>query len=114
MTRSDFTPPAPPADHYAHEVLSTRTLTALLAGVPVTLAARAAQAPANPGRRPEAAIITSVHLDSTNAVLLSILGSDDRPRTVRLTAAEVMQIANHERLAKSSTDDGDSHLVMFN
>lgn len=114
---------------------SVEALTALFAGVVVTVTAcsddeggslvvgpggnddRTGSVSANHGH---AATVTSVELTAGNAVTLNIRGSADHPHTVDLTAAEVVQIRDGQRVTKTSTTDASAsfgthlHTVTFN
>ena len=59
--------------------------------------------------------ITGAQLSAGGALSLDITGSSNHPHTVDLTAADVDQIANGQRVSKaSSTDAGHTHTVTFN
>jgi hypothetical protein len=66
------------------------------------------------------ATITGAELSAGNAVTLDIRGSADHPHTVQVTMAEVMQIANGQRVSKvsstdaSATEPAHNHSVVFN
>ncbi|MGH9159853.1 MAG: hypothetical protein ACRD2X_07690 [Vicinamibacteraceae bacterium] len=67
---------------------------------------------ANHGHR---AAISAAEITAGNEVALDIRGDADHPHTVELSAAEVMQAAEGERVSKSSTTDaGHAHTVTFN
>ena len=110
---------------------SVGALMALFAGVVITVTDcggddsptgptnqdRAGTVSANHGH---AATVTSVQITSGDAVQLNIQGSADHPHTVDLTAAEVTQIGNGQRVSKPSSSDASSafgthsHTVTFN
>lgn len=59
--------------------------------------------------------ITEAQLTAGNAVSLSIRGDADHPHTVQLTAAQVMEIAQRQRVSvDSSNDAAHAHTVIFN
>jgi hypothetical protein len=59
--------------------------------------------------------ITEAQLTAGNAVSLSIRGDADHPHTVQLTAPQVMQIAQRQRVSvDSSNDAAHAHTVIFN
>jgi hypothetical protein len=67
---------------------------------------------ANHGHR---AVITSAELSAGNAVTLNIRGDADHPHTASLTASQVMQIAQRQRVSVESTSDAaHTHTVIFN
>ena len=107
-------------------------LLALLSGVTVTIVGcgsdgyespttpsggRTGSVSANHGH---AAIITSAQLSGGQAVTLDIRGSADHPHTVVLTMTEVGQVANGQRVTKTSSTESSlsepshSHTVVFN
>lgn len=114
---------------------SIEALTALFAGVAITIAAcdddnggsvivgpgggsdRTGSVSANHGHT---ATVTSVQLTAGNAVSLDIRGTADHPHTVTLTAAEVVQIRDGQRVSTTSTTDASAqfgahlHAVTFN
>ena len=66
------------------------------------------------------AVVTSAQLTAGNAVSLDIRGGADHPHTVTLSAAEVIQIRDGQRVSTSSTTDASAlfgthaHTVTFN
>lgn len=112
---------------------SVEALTALFAGVVITVTACGDDGgPVNVGpggtagsgsvsaNHGHVATVASVDLDAGNAVTLDIRGSADHPHTVILTAAEVVQIRDRQRVSKTSTTDDSAafgahlHTVTFN
>ena len=115
---------------------SIEALTALFAGVAITITAcdddngggsvivgpgggsdRTGTVSANHGHT---ATVTSVQLTAGNSVSLDIRGSADHPHTVTLSAAEVVQIRDGQRVSTTSTSDASAlfgvhlHAVTFN
>ena len=112
---------------------SIEALTALFAGVVITVTAcdddggSVVVGPGGTGRtgsisenHAHTATVTSVELNAGNAVTLNIRGSADHPHTVDLTAAEVVQIRDSQRVSKASSTDSSAafgihqHIVTFN
>jgi hypothetical protein len=111
---------------------SVEALAALFAGVVITVAAcddDGGGTVVGPGgsasgsisaNHAHVATVTSVELTAGNAVTLDIRGQADHPHTVSLTAAEVVQIRDGQRVTKTSTTDASaafgthSHTVTFN
>jgi hypothetical protein len=112
---------------------SVEALTALFAGVVITVTAcddnggSVVVGPGGTGRtgsisenHAHTATVTSVELTAGNAVTLNIRGSADHPHTVDLTAAEVVQIRDGQRVSKTSSTDSSAafgthlHSVTFN
>jgi hypothetical protein len=113
---------------------SVEALTALFAGVVITVTAcdddGGGALTVGPGgdsasgsisaNHAHVATVTSVDLNAGNAVTLDIRGQADHPHTVSLTAAEVVQIRDGQRVTKTSTTDASasfgthSHTVTFN
>ena len=112
---------------------SAEALLALFAGVAITVTAcgdddgGSPTAPSNTGRsgsisanHQHTATVTSVQLNAGNAVTLDIRGNADHPHTVDLTAAEVVQIRDGQRVSKASSSDPSAtfgthlHTVTFN
>ena len=61
------------------------------------------------------AVVRAAQLQAGNAISLSIAGTAGHNHVVDLSAAEVAQIANNQRVSKvSSTGDGHTHTVTFN
>lgn len=61
------------------------------------------------------AVIRSAELSAGNAITLNIAGSAGHPHLVELSAAEVVQVANNQRVSRvSSTTDAHMHTVTFN
>ena len=61
------------------------------------------------------ATISNAQLSEGNSVRLDIRGGADHPHTVDLTAGQVMQIAQRERVSvESSNDVAHTHTVIFN
>jgi hypothetical protein len=61
------------------------------------------------------ATITAAQLSAGTDIVLDISGSAGHPHTVALLGAEVMSIANRQRVSKSSsTNDAHNHTVTFN
>jgi hypothetical protein len=61
------------------------------------------------------AVVTSAQLTAGGAVALNIQGSATHTHTVDLTAAEVTQVRDGQRVSKvSTTTDGHTHTVTFN
>lgn len=59
--------------------------------------------------------ISSAQLTAANAISLDIRGSANHPHTVELTATEVGQIGQGQRVSKeSSNNDAHTHTVIFN
>jgi hypothetical protein len=106
---------------------------ALLGGVTITMAACGDDgSPAGPtpgsttvtgsvlANHGHAAVVTDAQITAANAVTLTIRGQATHPHTVELSAQEVVQIGNRQRVTKtSSTDDSPdagvhSHTVTFN
>jgi hypothetical protein len=115
---------------------------AVLSGVAITLTAcggdsssptsPAAPTPSNPTPDPtpassadkvgtvgsnhgHSAVITGAQLTAAGEVLLDITGNATHPHTVVLSAGEVQQIADGQRVSKeSSFDASHSHTVTFN
>jgi hypothetical protein len=60
------------------------------------------------------AVITSAQLVAADAIRLNIRGTATHNHVVTLTAAEVANVANNQRVAtQSSNDQGHSHTVTF-
>jgi hypothetical protein len=112
---------------------SVEALTALFAGVVITVAAcddnDGGGTIVGPGgsasgtisaNHAHVATVTSVELTAGNDVTLDIRGQADHPHTVSLTAGEVVQIRDGQRVTKTSTSDASaafgthSHSVTFN
>jgi hypothetical protein len=110
---------------------SVESLTALFAGVAITITAcggDSSPSPTSPGgstggsasgtisaNHGHVATVTSAQLSAGNDVTLNIQGSSDHPHTVVLSSAEVTQVRNGQRVAKtSSTDAAHNHTVTFN
>jgi len=65
------------------------------------------------------AVVTAAQLMAGNAVRLDIQGSADHPHTVDLSADEITQIRNRQRVSKTSSTgqqagQAHSHTVTFN
>ena len=61
------------------------------------------------------AVITAARLLAGQAISLDIQGTASHTHTVDLSAAEIVDIAGHQRVAKdSSTNGGHNHTVTFN
>ncbi len=66
------------------------------------------------------ATVTAAQITAANTVTLDIRGSSDHPHTVVLSAAEVTQIGNNQRVSKTSSSDPSvqfgthDHTVTFN
>ena len=61
------------------------------------------------------AMVTAAQITAANAVTLSIQGSADHPHSVELSAADVQQIGNNQRVSRTSTSDqAHTHTVTFN
>ena len=113
---------------------SVEALTALLAGVVITVTAcdsDGGPVTVGPGggtnesgsisdNHAHVATVLSTDLNAGNAVTLDIRGGADHPHTVVLTAAEVVQIRDQQRVTKVSTTDNSltfgshQHTVTFN
>ena len=113
---------------------SVEALTALFAGVVITVTAcdddNGGSVIVGPGgqgatgsvsaNHAHVATVTSVELSAGNAVTVDIRGQADHPHSVALTAAEVVQIRDGQRVTKTSTTDPSttfgthSHIVTFN
>lgn len=120
--------------NHDHEVtrreFSRESLSALFAGVLVTVSAcndRGPTAPSDGARvgsvsanHGHVATVTSVQITAGNDVVLDIRGGADHPHTVELSAGEVQQIASGARVSKSSSTNASSstaahqHTVTFN
>jgi hypothetical protein len=104
---------------------------ALFAGVAITVTACGGDdSPAGPstGNRNgivsanhgHTATVSSAQLSASNAVTVTITGNADHPHTVELSAGEVVQIGDGQRVAKQSSTDASStfgthlHTVTFN
>jgi hypothetical protein len=112
---------------------SVEALTALFAGVVITVTAcddDGSTLVVGPGgadvsgsisaNHGHVATVTSVELAAGNTVALSIRGTADHPHTVTLSASEVVQIQNRQRVTATSTTDVSqafgthAHTVTFN
>ena len=112
---------------------SVEALTALFAGVVITVTAcddNGGSVMVGPGgssgtgsvsaNHGHVATVASVDLTAGNAVTLDIRGTADHPHTVVLTAAEVVQIRDGQRVTKTSTTDSSAafgthlHTITFN
>lgn len=113
---------------------SVEALTALFAGVVVTVTACGSDGgPVNVGpggggnevgiisdNHAHTATVLSAELTAGNAVTLDIRGNADHPHTVSLSATEVVQIRDGQRVSKISTTDPSAafgthqHTVTFN
>src|SRR5688572_23746421 len=112
---------------------SVEALTALFAGVVITVAAcddDGGSAVVGPGGTGEVgsisenhahvATVTNVQLNAGNAVTLDIRGQADHPHILDLSAAEVVQVRDGQRVTRSTTTDPSaafgthSHVVTFN
>lgn len=106
-----------------------KTVLAVLSGVTISITGCGDEdspaAPAPPpatgvtgtisGNHGHVATITAAQLSAGTDLPLDIRGSANHPHTVVLSGAEVMQIANRQRVSKtSSSDDGHTHTVTFN
>jgi len=61
------------------------------------------------------AVITAARLSAPEMVEIDISGQADHPHTVAISADEVQQVADGQRVSKvSSVDQGHSHTVTFN
>jgi hypothetical protein len=61
------------------------------------------------------ATISNAQLSAGNAVRLDIRGGADHPHTVELSAGQVMQVAQRQRVSVESTNDAaHTHTVIFN
>jgi hypothetical protein len=59
--------------------------------------------------------ITGAQLTAGNSLLLDITGSANHPHSVELGADELSQVANGQRVSKtSSTNSAHNHVVTFN
>ena len=109
------------------------SILALLGGVTITIAGCGdSNPPTSPDPGPggvagavsanhgHVATITGAQLMANNAVGLQIRGSATHPHTVELSAQDLTQIANRQRVMKTSTMDSSpdagvhNHLVTFN
>jgi hypothetical protein len=112
---------------------SAESLTALFTGVAITITGCGGDdspSPTSPGgsaggsgdrsgaisaNHGHVATVTSVQLNSGSSVTLNIQGTSDHPHTVTLTAAEVTQIRDGQRVSKTSSNDAaHTHSVTFN
>jgi hypothetical protein len=112
---------------------SIEALTALFAGVVITVTAcddNGGSVTVGPGgssgtgsvslNHGHVATVTSMELTAGNAVTLNIRGNADHPHSVDLTAAEVVQIRDGQRVTKTSSTDSSAafgiheHTVTFN
>ena len=112
---------------------SVEALTALFAGVVITVTAcdsDGGPVTVGPGGSGEAgtisanhghtATVESVQLTAGNAVSIDIRGSADHPHTVTLSATEVGQIRDNQRVTTTTTTDASAafgthaHTVTFN
>lgn len=110
---------------------NARAVLALLSGVTIAVSGCGGDSPMSPSPGPpggggnavgsvsanhgHSAVITGAQLTAGNAIALDIRGSADHPHTVQLSGAEVMQVAEGQRVSKpSSTDDLHAHTVTFN
>lgn len=107
---------------------NARALLALLGGITVTVAACSDGSPTAPttpangdaagtvsANHGHTAVIDAARLAAGGAIVLDIRGTANHLHTVQLSAAEVTQIANRQRVSKeSSTGDAHTHLVTFN
>ena len=113
---------------------SVEALTALFAGVVITVTAcddDGGPVTVGPGgggsgtgsisaNHAHVATVLTVDLNAGNAVTLDIRGQADHPHTVSLTAVEVAQIRDGQRVTRLSTTDQSaafgihSHTVTFN
>jgi hypothetical protein len=110
---------------------TTESLMALFAGVAITVTACGDDdSPVGPstGNRTgtvsanhaPTATVSSAQLSAGNMVSLDIRGEADHPHTVELSASEVVQIGNGQRVAKQSSTDASPtfgthlHTVTFN
>ena len=112
---------------------SLEALTALFAGVVITVTAcddDGGPVSVGPGGLNEIGIVSDNHahvatvlsaeLNLGNAVTLDIRGGADHPHTVSLSAVEVVQIRDGQRVTKVSTTDSSAafgvhqHTVTFN
>ncbi len=118
---------------------TSAALLALLGGVTVTVVGCSdSGSPTQPGPTPpnpggpssitgtvsinhgHTAVITGAQLSAGGGVTLDISGTADHPHTVDLTAAEVVQIANRQRVTKTASTNPSAifgphnHTVVFN
>jgi hypothetical protein len=110
---------------------SVESLMALFAGIVITVTAcdddGPPTAPSTSGRtgsvsanHGHVATVTSVELTAGSSVLVNIRGDADHPHTVDLSAAEVAQIRDGQRVSKTSSTDPSPafgthlHTVTFN
>ena len=124
-----------PSDTHEIALLDRREFTlqfvlAVLSGATITVTSACGGNPGGPSPGPgggnniagtvtanhgHVAQITEAQLTAGNAVSLSIRGNADHPHTVQLTAAQVMQIAQRQRVSvESSNDAAHAHTVIFN
>ena len=123
-------------DSLTRREFSLESLRMLFAGVAVTVTACGSDGgdgPTAPGgggggnetgsisaNHNHTATVTAVQLTAGNAVTLDIRGTSDHPHTVELTAAEVVQIRDGQRVTKNSSTDPSAsfgthlHTVTFN
>jgi hypothetical protein len=66
------------------------------------------------GNHGHVAVITSAQLRAGGAVALNIQGSASHTHTVELSAAEVMQIRDGQRVSKESSLFRHAHMITFN
>ena len=124
-------------DYVTRREFSLESLTLLFAGVAITVTGCGSDGggdgPTAPGgsgsgnrtgsvsaNHGHTATVTSVQLTAGNAVTLDIRGTSDHPHTVELSAAEVVQVRDGQRVTKNSTTDPSAsfgshlHSVTFN
>lgn len=103
---------------------------AMLSGVTITISGCGSSSPSSPTNPPQSssdktgqisanhghtAVITNAQLTAGGALALDIAGSGGHSHTVSLSAAEVVQIRDGQRVAKeSSSGQGHTHTVTFN
>jgi hypothetical protein len=107
-----------------------RSILAMLSGVTITISGCGdGGSPTQPSPPPSSgdkvgnisanhrheAVIEAAKLSAGLAITLDIRGQADHPHTLQLTAAEVVSIANGQRVSKASSEDAfHTHTVTFN
>lgn len=109
---------------------SVESLMALFAGVTITISGCGDDAPTAPSggdrvgsvgaNHGHVAIVTGMQLTAGEGVVLDIRGNADHPHSVELSAGEIAQIEDRQRVTKSSSSNSSpttaahQHTVTFN